>query len=289
VDSPEQPMKAFEEWLRVRGRRFIYPPTPTLSGRVAARLRGESLGQRRPRIALFSGSALVSGRRGILATALVLAILVLGLALAVSPTARTALAEFFRLQRIEVSPIESPSTTPPSPSALPGFENVAGGTTLAEARSKADFPVRLPTYPEGLGRPDAVYFQDLLHLGQQVILVYQAKPGLGLKPGDGKDILPSVALEAGFTLFQFKTQGIFQKQILPETLVEETEVGGAKALWFEGAAHYLQYRDAEGRVITEFQRLVEGNTLAWEMGEVTYRLEISLPKAEAIKIAESLR
>jgi hypothetical protein len=280
VDSPEQPMNAFEEWLRIRGRRFTYPPTPALAGRVAARLRRGPSPRRQSRIAFFSGSVLASGRRRALATALVLAILVLGLTMAVSPTARTTLAEFFRLQRIEVALIESRPTTSPSPSAPSGFEGVAGSATLAEARSKADFPVQLPSYPEGLGEPDAVYFQDL-QPGQQLILVYQAKPGLGLKPRDGKNIL--------FTLFQFKTQGIFQKQIFPETLVEETEVEGTRALWFQGAAHYLQYRNAGGKMITELQRLVEGNTLAWEMGEVTYRLETSLPKAEVIKIAESLR
>lgn len=288
MDSPEQPMHALEEWLRIRGRRFTYPPTPALAGRVAARLRGEAPGQRRSRIAFFSGSVLSSERRRVLAAALVLAIVILGLTLAVSPTARTALAEFFRLQHIVVTPIESTSSTPPSSSAPSGFENVAGNTTLAEARSKADFPVRLPSYPEGLGGPDAVYFQAL-QPGHQIILVYQAKPNSSLKPRDGKDALPSDALRAEFTLFQFKTQGIFQKRIFPETLVEETEVAGTRALWFQGAAHYLQYRNAGGKMITELQRLVEGNTLAWEMGEVTYRLETSLPKAEAIKIAESLR
>ena len=77
--------------------------------------------------------------------------------------------------------------------------------------------------------------------------------------------------------------------IYPDTLIEELEVRGSEALWFEGALHELQYVDVEGNLRTEFERTVEGNTLAWEVGEITYRLETHLPKEEALKIAESVR
>ena len=216
-----------------------------------------------------------------LAAALVVAILVLGSATAISPSVRSAVASFFGLDDIEVVRVETPPTVLPSSKVPAGFEAVAGAITLAEARSAAEFSIGTPSYPEDLGEPIAVYLQDL-QPGQQLVLVYESRPGLGLQPTDESDTL--------FTVFQFKTEGgIFRKVIYPETLVEELTVGGAKALWFEGTSHILQYRDAQGNHRIEFERTVEGNTLAWEVGDVTYRLETSLPKEEAVKIAESMR
>ncbi|MEE8158231.1 MAG: DUF4367 domain-containing protein [Dehalococcoidia bacterium] len=280
MNLPEQRIDVFEEWLRATGSTLQYPPTPPLSGRVAARLRTEPPRQRSNMSSPFSG-LLPNFRWGLgVGLALALVVLALGVSVALSPPMRTALADFFGLERIEVVPIQSTPSAPPSLELPSGFEGVAGVTSLAEARSQADFPVRVPSYPEGLGEPDSVYFQDLKP-GQQIILVYQSRADLGLGSRKENDIR--------FALFQFRTQGIFQKQVYPDTLIEELKVAGVKALWFQGAAHILQYRNAEGDVKLEFRRMVKGNTLAWEVGEVTYRLETMLPKEEAIKIAESLR
>ena len=74
---------------------------------------------------------------------------------------------------------------------------MAGAITLAEARSAAEFSIGIPSYPEELGEPSAVYLQDL-QPGQQLVLVYESRPGLGRQPTDETDTL--------FTLFQFKTE-----------------------------------------------------------------------------------
>jgi hypothetical protein len=34
---------------------------------------------------------------------------------------------------------------------------------------------------------------------------------------------------------------------------------------------------------------IAGNTLLWEQGGIVYRLESSLPKADAVRIAETVR
>lgn len=209
-------------------------------------------------------------------TVVVALILIAALAAALTPGARSAVASFFGLTHIEVE--RTDATPPPATDERTGQPAIAGRTTLSEAQVFAGFPVSVPTYPADLGSPDEVYFQDLAP-GQQVVLVY-----LGDADRNGLDEeTPLIAL------FQFKTAGFFRKTISSATLIEETTVGSVKALWLEGTSHELQYLDPDGAVRTEFERTVEGNTLAWELGDITYRLETSLSKVDAIKIAESIR
>lgn len=278
--------ESFERWVEAEGRSFQYPTTPMLAARVAARLQAE----RGSRIGMPRAFSLPSPRllRNAVVALLVLAMVVAAVTALASPTARSAMAAFFGLKRVQVVHVEETATAPPSTTgtAVPtttsraAFAVVAGGTTMAEAQRRTAFPLRVPTYPIGLGEPGRVYFQDF-QPGQQVVLFFKAMPELGLGSGDKEGVL--------FTLFQFKTEGIFVKMITPGTQLEELRVNGKRALWFQGAAHILQYRDPDGKVRVEFERLVTGNTLAWEEGDVTYRLETTLPKEEAVQIAESLR
>jgi hypothetical protein len=78
-----------------------------------------------------------------------------------------------------------------------------------------------------------------------------------------------------------------EKMVSRPEVVEETTVNGKKAAWVRGP-HYLVFVNPDRS--TEFQQhmLVEGNVLLWQEGIVTYRLETSLSREEAIKIAESL-
>jgi hypothetical protein len=276
-----------EGQLYALGREMTYPPTPPLAERVRARLL-----QQRPRA---PGASWRAPRRLAIA-ALALLLVGLGVALASVPTTRKALAEFFGLQRIRViqvteiplptaalspEPTTAQSTPLPTPTTTlrPG---ISGATTLEDARRRVNFPVLLPTYPDGIGAPDELYAQRLgaSPSDAQVILVYRAKPGLGLQPSREEDNL--------FALYQFRTQGMFRKSADTGTRLEELRVGDARAFWLEGAYHFIQYRDASGREVVEMERVVRGNTLAWEVGDVTYRLETSLPKEEAVRIAESL-
>ena len=112
--------------------------------------------------------------------------------------------------------------------------------------------------------------------GQQVILVYGPRSDIGPVPEDGEPLL---------TLFQFGAEGVFQKQIFPDTLIEELEVAGLPMLWFEGAAHILKYQDPDGSERVELERIVNRNTLAWELDDVTYRIETILPRETVVGIA----
>ena len=59
---------------------------------------------------------------------------------------------------------------PTLPSLIPLLENLAGEITLKEARQTVDYPIRLPSYPSDLGRPDRIFVQDAD--GEIAILVW---------------------------------------------------------------------------------------------------------------------
>lgn len=294
-----------EKELYALGQQVRYPPVPFIVNKVQARLLQQRVkATHRP---FLTRPALL---RMAIVTQVVL-LVCLATALALVPTTRQALAEFFGLQRIRVIrvtetpvpiatpvPIPVPAATHLPLGATPSSESIptpmatlrptpipshlAGGTTLAEARHRVNFAILLPTYPEGIGEPDEVYVQELYSSSDvQVILVYRVRPDLAFQPLVETDTL--------FTLYQFRTQGIFMKVVRSGTRLAELTVDGAKAFWLQGDFHLLKYRDASGQERVEMERVVKDNTLAWEVGDVTYRLETSLPLEEALKIARSLR
>ena len=71
-------------------------------------------------------------------------------------------------------------------------------------------------------------------------------------------------------------------------LVEEVQVAGQPGYWFSGEPHFFTYLDTRGEITDEQTRLA-GNTLVWQAGAQTLRLEGRLPKQEALRIAESMR
>jgi len=68
------------------------------------------------------------------------------------------------------------------------------------------------------------------------------------------------------------------------------KVGESTGYWITGDPHEFVYvgPGPTGEPTFENRRLV-GDTLAWSVGDVTYRLETSLGKDEAIRVAESMR
>ncbi len=259
IVNDERDFERLEQLLRQAADdlRDAYPPTPPIAALVRRQLEGRRAPVLRWRMRLVRAAAI--------AAAAFAALLLL------SPDARQAVARFFGLEtvRIErVATLPAPTRTPPS--ATPSNQQtiqpapeLAGRTTLHEARAKADFDVRLPAYPPGLGQPMRVYFQDF-GFGQQVILVYP-----------------------NFVLFQAEGV-IYGKGVGDGTVVEEVEVGGLRALWLSGSPHLILIQAPNGSYREESSRIVEGNVLAWETPAVTYRLETNLPLAEALRIAESL-
>jgi hypothetical protein len=254
------------------GKSIDYPSTPPLSVRVRAELQTPSARRARtlPRLAWSIAIALI------IALALLLAF----------PETRDALAQIFGLRTIRIIPTTPTATpvAPPTPSALTTLPTTTPAsraptltpsrtaqcceTTLDDVRARSRFKILLPPGTT----PSRVYFQSLKNFGdaQQVILVF----------GDANN--------PRFTLYQ-ATNFLYGKLVGGGTVIEETTVNGQRALWLAGAPHLLVYLDANGQVQFDSERTVSANTLAWESGEVTYRLETNGSKAEAIQFAESLR
>ncbi|MBI5035531.1 MAG: hypothetical protein HZB51_33825 [Chloroflexi bacterium] len=263
----ENDFDKLEEVLVRAGKSLDLPVTPPLATRVRAELQTPSARR-------------VFGLPRFVWTAAVAILVALALLLAF-PETREALAQIFGLRTIQIIPVTptatvSPLPTRPSetstPTVIPTPSRFAQccETTLADARAKSNFPIRLPPAPP----PSRVFFQVIPNFGapnpQQVILVF------------GEPNNPQ------FTLYQ-ATNFLYQKVVSGGTVIEETNVNGERALWLVGAPHLLVYIDANGRPRPQSERTVNVNTLAWESGEVTYRLETTASKEEAIGFAESLR
>jgi hypothetical protein len=95
---------------------------------------------------------------------------------------------------------------------------------------------------------------------------------------------------AQLSLFQLiEGAGLAEKMVTHIEVVERTTVNGQPAAWVRGP-HTLTFIESPSTAHFQQHMLVEGNVLLWQGQDniVTYRLETTLPKAEAIKIAESL-
>ncbi len=258
----EQDFEKLEQALVSAGRGIRYPATPPIAERIWARE--------------------LSPRRAALLPRWVMPVLIAVLAaitlLLVIPDTRDALAQFLGLRTIRIIPASptapgpvTPGTasTTPAPTSTSARETQCCETTLSDAQTKSRFKILLP--PGEL--PSKVYVQELPQFAggaQQVILVF----------GD-----PSAPR---LTLYQ-ATNVLYGKVVGTGTVVEETTINGERALWLTGAVHILVFLDSNGRTEFSPERAVSANTLSWESGNVTYRIESDLGKQDITQFAESLR
>jgi hypothetical protein len=185
------------------------------------------------------------------------------------PRVRAEVLHFLRIGAIQINLDRG---QPPPTVALPALvipgapdARLAGETTLDNARSALDFPIRLPTYPRDLGQPDHVYLQDLG--GPLVVLVWVDKTDPSRARLSLHVLGPGVAAMKG----------------APQTIARAT-VHGQPALWTEGP--YMLMYVPQGYSMSW---LIEGHVLLWEEDGLTYRLETDLSLEEARRIAESLK
>jgi hypothetical protein len=234
------------------GRRIDFPPTPELAPRVRGRL---SEG-RAPRVAF-------TGRRT-LALAFALLAVAIGAVMAV-PQTRAAILEFFHLRGVSIERVGELPTVPIQRHFNKLF--VGERVSLDEARKRADFEV---VVPEALGDPDGIYFQETPP-GGMVSFVY----GTLEHP------------HALFTEFRARVKDVIFKKAAASTQIEDVHIDGQPGYWLSGEPHDFAYFDQNGEFRQELVRLA-GNTLLWERGLVTLRLEADISKAEALRIARSV-
>jgi len=254
-----------------------FPPTPDLAAAVSARLEAgparapagrRSLARRWP--------AWLAGWRR-LAVAGLAVVLLAAAVLAASPGTREAVARRLGLRGIGVELGGPPPTASTSAGARLDL-GLGERVTLEEARRRVAFPVLVPA-AAGFDRPDAVFVDATVPAGGRVDLVYRARPGLPA----------SSFTDAGLLITQFRgePEPDFIKKVTGAGMVQFVTVGGEPGYFFSGEPHFFSYRDTAGQFREERTRLA-GNTLIWQRGDLTLRLEGDLPLAEAVRIAESM-
>jgi hypothetical protein len=249
-------LSRWETQIEAIAKGFTYPPTPNIVRQW----------QKRPfpsRTPLF--------QRPRPAWALIV-LLVLGGLMAV-PQVRAAVSNILRAGAITI--FVSDETPLPQTAVLPATATFTSANTflfdlaepvmLVEAQQMTRFPLQLPTFPDGLGKPDQVYLSGTGE-PEFVAMVW-------LDPKDpSRPILGLYHIEAR----QFAQKGA--------SSVELAEVKGEQAFWID-SPHTFWLEN--GR--SQSWLFVEGNVLLWWAGNVTYRLEGAASLEEAIRIAESLQ
>ena len=255
---PETPL---ERDLVDLGRHLAWPSPPDLTARVRGELGSvPTLGRRRPR------------RVAVLAAA---AVLVVGGVLAASPGLRAALLDLFRLPgaRIEVEP--TPSPLPPPAAPVPLEELVPGRrVTLAEARREAAFPI---VFPRELGAPDQVV---LLGDGEAAVVTLAWRSRPRLPPAD------ETGYAALLTELRARPQEDLIKKVSGASQVEPVVVGGEQGYWIEGPHSVFLARG--GSIVKDRPRL-SASSILWTRDGLLLRLEADLTRAEALRLAGSVR
>jgi len=248
-----------EQALRSLGSRYPYPPTPNLALSVRARIVARPV-MAPPREAMWRDPWR-------LALAAAVVFVLLGAAALINPASRDAIAHFFHVRGVVVSRISSPvpSLSPITPLSL------GQRTTLEQAQSAVSFNI---VVPPALGSPDAIYLDKSVP-GGEVALAYQPRTGMPLVRETGLGVLVT----------EFRgdlVPGFITKGPEPGTTLEEVSVNGDPGWWIAGQPHFIMI---QGRL--ETLRLA-ANTLVWEHGGVTYRIESALSKADAMRLAAGI-
>jgi hypothetical protein len=166
---------------------------------------------------------------------------------------------------------QSPTSRPNAPVPTFAGQRVA---TAAEASRVAGFAVRTPA---ALGDPSAIYVENA---PARVTIVYASVKGIPVSPQAG---VSAIVVEFKGTI---ETQ-VMAKAIGPGTTLDAVPLGGGVAYYLAGQPHQFFFRDPAGNLQPETLRLA-GNTLLWEEGGFTYRLEAQVSLEEAVRIASTL-
>ena len=250
-----------ETVLRDVGRRLDVPPPRDMAATVRARIEARPA-RRRIRI-----------RRTyrVIATACAVLIVATSTAAAASPQVRAAVVSVLRFAGVEVhrgsGPVPSLSATA---APLPGERVV----DLATARALSAFPIRVPGT---LGLPDEVTVSDGTP-PRVVSLIYRGGPG---RPAAGAG---GVALR--IDEFEGQLAPLFKKIVFigPGAPVS---VGQAAGYWIPGPQEVF-YVDRNGQQQTQTAHLA-ADTLVWQVGDLTLRMEAAFTEDQALAIATQTR
>lgn len=261
-------MTDLERHLRELASSGYLPPEPDVSDRVRERIEQERREAR--------GRRVLSRGPRVLVPAFALLLVLAATAVAATPDLRHGFERLLGLRGVE---IHRATRLPRLPS---GHQNLHLGkpVELAAATRATGFDVLVPRLP-ALGKPDAVYLErGFPTRGGQVTLVY------GPRPGFPRRRLTGVAL----LLSEFRARSLpyMDKTADGATQVVPVRIDGGRGFWLAGAPHMQVYRGNDGIIRPDTLRLA-GNTLVWELGSLTLRLEGAGTMQQALAVARSLR
>lgn len=245
-----------ERELRGLSGALAVPPAPDVRAAVRARLAASVPGRRRP------------PRRAVQVVATALIALLL---LALTPPGQAAVTRLWRFGGVVFSDRQlAPVPSPGGRAGGPGAEALPGqvGADLASARRAAAFELVVPA---GLGVPDRVLISDR---GRVVSLLYG--------PGPGRPPAVSGGVSARLDEFAGTGEPVFQKSV-SDAGVQPVEVGGRPGIWVP-APHEVLYVERDGSFTSAPPHLA-GQTLIWQVGQVTLRLEGDFGRERALAVA----
>ena len=207
-------------------------------------------------------------RRRLVATAAVAAAVAVAGVLA-APGSRDAIADWLGIGSVRVT------YTGEIPDDTGHAYDLGSPVPLADAADRATWPLAVPS---GIGDPDGAFVG---RPARSVTLVWAASAELPEVDESGIGLL--IGAIPGVT-----DAGAVTKQATGGTTVELVRVGDSPAYWIAGDPHRLVVTDPDGLIVTDATRLA-GNTLLWTDGDVTYRLESSLDRDQAVDLASDMR
>jgi hypothetical protein len=170
------------------------------------------------------------------------------------PQARTAILDWLGLRNVSVVRVEKLPVVPAQ-----GNLDLGQRVTLDDAKRRAPWLL----VPDGT--PDSAWVSESL-------------------PGGKVSLLWGTPSNVRLLLTEFTGRTYIEKVIDGDTQVERVKIGDAGA-WFKGP-HVVMFQDRDGRFRESHARLAR-NTLVWQVGIVTLRLEGGLTKDEALRIART--
>jgi hypothetical protein len=183
-------------------------------------------------------------------------------------------AGWLQVRHVGIEILHSPPAVSPTARAIESQLATTGGrkVTLEEARSETG---TLPILPRALGLPDSVY---IARAGNTDIVYVIYRPRANLLPTADRDV--------GLLVMEI-APGPDDRVVLEKTLgsassVETVKVNGTTGYWIQGAQQFVAPA-SEPTVIR-----VSSDALIWEQAGILIRLEVAVPKDQALAIAGSI-